>query len=185
MANLREFLEKHRDLLQIHIESEQLGVIEEDLFSQLYFSEDDIAEHIECQAAAVAWWGVVCRVAESEYARLQHDYDMWHIPLYEREYERLWAELGYARSNKPNISSVENAVKLARKRMYSEWQRRLREAKKQVAILKDVLRWWEEKGQMLVQAAKYITAEMNFTDFHVRKEEKAIKQLRGQMDSKY
>lgn len=138
-------------------------------------------EHIECQAGMMAWWTTVCRTAEEEYAKLQHAFDMWFAMIYEVEYDRLWKELDYKKSSKPNISSVENHVKLIRRKEYNEWQRKLRKAKKQIAILKDCINWWQEKGQMLVQAAKYMTAEMNVTDIRIGRQKKDVEKLRRQM----
>ena len=165
---LKEILENRRDLLKISLSSNKIESIKVDLFDELYFSveDGDLSEHIEIQAGMMAWWGTMLVMAEGELERLEEEYDMWYTPIYEREFNQLWAKLGYKKTNKPNISSVENAVKIKEENVYRDWRRKLRGNKTKVSILKSVSKWWEEKGKMLLTAARIMTTEMSTMDYY-------------------
>jgi len=184
--NLRVLLAQRKDLLRIKFSSDKLGDIDVDLFEELNFSiEKGLGEHIEVQAGMCAWWGIMAQVADSELKEFEQDYDAWHTPRYEKEYDRLWREMDYKTSQKPNINSVDNAVKIRHRNAYNLWQGKLRDARLRASILKDAVKWWSEKGQMLVQAAKIKVTEMGTTDFIQRisedKDKERVETLKSRM----
>ena len=163
MRDLREVLEKRRGVLRISID---VGSYKDDvdLYDELMFTQDDLTQHIESQPALVSWWSVLHRRAELEHNQLERNYDIWYSTLYEKAFTKLRAES----SSKPNISSVENTVKLENRKEYLEWQDKLEQKRIQVAILSDVVNWFKEKGQMLIQAAKFYQLEYDSTNMRVR-----------------
>ena len=177
---LKDILRKRQRSLTLHIQTELFDGDNVNLYKELYYDDNEISDHMECQAGMMAWWSMLHRTLEAEYEELNLRYDMWHTLLYEAEYDRLWTVLGRLKSKKPNISSVENAVRRRRPTEYLRWHRELRKAKLNVSICKDAVKSWEEKGRMLVQSAKIRSAEMNSIDFHV----KDVKNLQDRMNKK-
>jgi len=178
---LRELLKKRELGLEVTMDVLEFGHIEANLAEELDFGEHNLEEHIECQASMMAWWGVVLNAKQAEEAKLQGQYDMWYSMAYESEFKRLWAESGNQISKKPNISSVENLVRIRHRKVYLRWQIRLQAVKREVMLLKDVSNWWREKGQMLVQRAKLLSAEMSMTDMNVRKADRDIQRVQQMM----
>ncbi len=179
--NLSKLLKQRRDLLKVEFHSEQFGLIEADLYDELYFSQGEVFDHMQCQAGMIAWWSAIYRSHEAYLDKLEVDYQVWFSLHYEIEFERLWERLGKTKSRIPSISSVENAVKLKHKRRYKDWQDKIRTVRHEVAELKDIVRWYEEKGMMLIQLAKVSIAELGFTDFRAKKQEEEVNKLRRSM----
>lgn len=160
--NLKKFLESKSDLLTISIDVE--GYADDvNLYQHLYFESDDILEHIESQAGLLSFYSVLFRVAEMEFAKLEREYDRWFTLKYEVEFSRLRRE---DEGRKPNISSVENAVKSRCWKEYDKLKSELERAQLQVSLLKDAVKWFDEKGRMLVQAAKLWDFEAKAADFY-------------------
>ncbi len=178
---LRELLKERELGLEITMAVPEFGTVAANLAEELNFGDHDLEEHIECQASMMAWWGVVLNAKQAEEAKLQGQYDLWYSMAYESEFKRLWAESGNQISKKPNISSVENMVRIKYRRPYLHWQIRLQAIKREVALLKDISNWWREKGQMLVQRAKLLSAEMSMTDMTIRRADRDVQKLQQTM----
>ena len=126
-----------------------------DLFDELSFNQENILDHVENHSALIAWYSNIHLEAERRLATLQREYDVWYAGQYENQYR----DLGQNGKKKPNINSVENAVMLQNREVYNEFHENLETARYQVAILQSVCRWFQEKGQMLIQACKYYALE--------------------------
>ena len=160
MADLRKLLRGRRELLKIRVKSPSLGDITADLYDELVFDDDkdDLIEHVSTQSGLMAWWTVVYRTLEKDMARLEREYDVWWSSACEQVNQELWESMGQ-KSRKPSVSSVENTTKAKHKSEYMIWHRKLEDMRFKVALLKDIIRFWDEKGRMLVQASKFIKTE--------------------------
>ena len=176
---MKELLKERRSLLIVEFDS-SMGHIVADLYEELYFEQEQILEHMESQAGMLAWWNALYRDMEEKLNECETEYEIWFALRYEVAYRELKDEMGGG-SKKPNISSVENYVRIMNRKKYRDWQRRLRKLRRQSSTLKDVVKWYEEKGMMLVQMAKLASAEMGAIDLHAKKGTEEVKRLKRNM----
>ncbi len=166
--DIKELLKGRREGLKITIRSEKYGKIVADLYEELYFDNESVMDHVETISGLYSWWASIYRKLEYELELLEERYKMWYSTIYEVEYRKVWIEMGQAKSKRPTVSSVDSAVRRRKPEAYMKWIRKLGRAKHNVALVKDILKAYDTKSQMLIQAARHYTTELGITDMAIK-----------------
>lgn len=174
--DIKELLRDRREGIKIKIQSEKYGVIEADLYDETFFDNESVMDHVETIAGLYSWWCSIYRKLEYELELLEERYKMWYSTIYEVEYRRLWVEMGQNKSKRPTGASVDNAVRRRKPKSYMKWMSRLGRGRYNVALVKDILKAYDIKSQMLIQAAKHYTSEYNHTDMAIKKLDSLVEQ---------
>lgn len=157
---LKELLQSRFDGLKIQVELNKAGLINADLGNELYFDIDsDLADQFECQAGMLAWWDTLRLEAEKELNELELQYNAWYSTFFDLVSNQLWSKTDYSKSTKPTNAQVEVGIRSRRRDDYLDWNRKLNKAKEKVDLLKSIVKWFEEKGMMLVQSVKLMSKD--------------------------
>ena len=151
-----------------------------DLYAELYFDQENLAEHIECHSAILSWWSTVYREAEFQYNKLKGDFDAWYALRYEKASSDL-----KSKGEKPNINTIQNTTIIENYKTHKEWRNALEKSRRQVVVLNDLVGALKEKGQMLSQSARLTSWEMISSDIGRKtfedKEREEVKKLQEKM----
>ena len=170
--DIKELLKDRRKGIEITLKSEKYGDIVADLYEEVYFDNESVMDHVETMPGLYAYWSSIYRKLEYELELLEERYKMWYSTVYEAEYSKLWVEMGQTKSKRPTVSSVDNSVRRRKPKAYMRWIARVGRAKYNVNIVKDILKAYDIKSQMLIQTAKHYTTEYSLTDMTIKKLDK-------------
>lgn len=152
---IKDILQCRKEHLKFDVEVPGGGIMDVDLYDELVFSEEDLMDHLICQAGLMSWWTSISLRLESQLRNLKRQYEVWRSPKYERAQNYLSQEM-----KNPTVKSIENFLRVRYKKEYNQWQEEIEKLESKLEFVKVVPSLFKEKGQMMVQAAKYKTSEM-------------------------
>lgn len=152
---IKDILQRRKEHLKFDVEVPGGGIMDVDLYDELVFSEEDLMDHLICQAGLMSWWTSISLRLESQLRGLKRQYERWYLPKYERARNYLYQE-----KKNPTVKSIENCLKVMNSEEYDQWQEEMEKLESKLEFVKEIPSFFKEKGQMMVQTAKYRTSEM-------------------------
>jgi len=157
LEKIREGIERQIEgISSENITGKEIGSFDKSL---LIIGDDDITDHLRMQPAAVAYYGMLLKRAESRLRRVKTKYDEWHHKMYAKCADELAEESRY----KPTANDIEAKITT-----YKKNYRKYRDAIAEAESTKDMIEVWynaiQQKGFSMNQISDIISDELMSKD---------------------